>query len=140
MSDEEAKEKPKSPPPEERESVTEHSVELDGGPLSYRATAGTVVLRTEEGEPRASVFFVAYTRTDSDPERPLTFAFNGGPGSSSARLHLGLPGPRPVDVPDGPAPPTGPYRMLDNQDSLIEARALGFLDPVRTGYSPPRPG
>jgi carboxypeptidase C (cathepsin A) len=137
MSDEEAKEKPDKPPapPEERESVTEHSVELEGGALSYRATAGTVVLRTEEGEPRASVFFVAYTRTDPDPQRPLTFAFNGGPGSSSAWLHLGLLGPRRVEVPDGPAPPTGPYRLLDNPDSLIEASDLVFVDPVSTGYS-----
>jgi carboxypeptidase C (cathepsin A) len=129
-------------PPSERESVTEHTAEIGGQTIAYRATAGTTVLRAEDGEPRASVFYVAYTRTDDGDQvrRPLTFAFNGGPGSSSTWLHLGLLGPRRVDCPDGPVAPPAPYGVVDNDDSLLAASDLVFIDPVDTGYSRPAPG
>src|SRR5215470_2134815 len=82
-------------PPPERESVTERTVRIGGREVAYRAVASTTTLRNDEGEPRASVFSVAYTRTDAGEAgdaaaRPLTFVFNGGPGSSSAWLHMGL--------------------------------------------------
>lgn len=129
-------------PPGEQESVTEHTARIGGRTVAYRAAAGTFVLRGEDGEQRASVFSVAYTRTDDgDPAgRPLTFAFNGGPGSSSAWLHLGLLGPRRVDCPDGPVAPAAPYGLLDNDDSLLPDSDLVFIDPVDTGYSRPVPG
>src|SRR5262249_17915562 len=103
-------------PPPEYESVTEHTVQIGDKTVAYRAVAGTTPLRSEEGEPRASIFSIAYTRTgpDQDSARPLTFVFNGGPGSSSTWLHLGLVGPRRVEVPDGPTPPAAPYRVIDN--------------------------
>jgi carboxypeptidase C (cathepsin A) len=124
-------------PPTEQESVREHTARIGGRAVAYRAEARTTVLRNETGEPTAAVFSVAYTRTDGgeDAERPLTFAFNGGPGSSSAWLHLGLVGPRRVDVPDGPAAPAAPYRLVDNDASLLDTSDLVLIDPVSTGYS-----
>jgi carboxypeptidase C (cathepsin A) len=130
-------EEEKPAPPPEQESVTEHTVQIGERAVAYRAVARTTTLRSEEGEPRASIFSIAYTRTDLDDDgaRPLTFLFNGGPGSSSTWLHLGLVGPRRVDVPDGPTPPAAPYRVVDNDASLLDASDLVFIDPVSTGYS-----
>jgi len=127
---------PPAPPPE-RESVTERTARIGGREVGYRAVASTTTLRGDDGEPRASVFSVAYTRTDvEDPgERPLTFVFNGGPGSSSTWLHLGLVGPRCVEMPDGPTAPPAPYRVVDNDASLLDVSDLVFIDPVSTGYS-----
>ncbi len=129
-------------PPTEHESVTEHSARIGDQAVAYRAEARTTVLRNEAGEPTATVFSVAYTRTDAgDPaERPLTFVFNGGPGSSSAWLHMGLVGPRRVDIPDGPTAPPAPYRLVDNDASPLDVSDLVFIDPVSTGYSRPAPG
>jgi carboxypeptidase C (cathepsin A) len=129
-------------PPPERESVTERTAHVAGGDVAYRVVASTTTLRGEEGEARASFFSVAYTRTDAgDPAaRPLTFVFNGGPGSSSAWLHMGLVGPRRVDMPDGPVAMPAPYRVVDNDDSLLDASDLVFIDPISTGYSRPAPG
>jgi carboxypeptidase C (cathepsin A) len=136
----EQRERPPAPP--ERESVTERTVRIGGREVAYRAVAGTTTLRDDEGEARASVFSIAYTRTDAgDPaERPLTFVFNGGPGSSSTWLHLGMVGPRRVDAADGPAVPPAPYRVVDNDASLLDVSDLVFIDPVSTGYSRPVPG
>ena len=129
-------------PPVEREAVTEHIAQIGGRAIAYRAVASTSTLRADDGEPRASIFSVAYTRTDAgDPaERPLTFVFNGGPGSSSAWLHLGAVGPRRVDMPDGPGTPAAPYRLVDNDASLLDASDLVFIDPVSTGFSRPAAG
>lgn len=129
-------------PPPERESVTERTVRIGDREVAYRAVASTTTLRDDDGEPRASVFSIAYTRTDAgDPaDRPLSFVFNGGPGSSSTWLHLGLVGPRRVDAPDGPTVPAAPYRVVDNDASLLDVSDLVFIDPVSTGYSRPVPG
>jgi len=130
-------EQEKAAPPPERESVTERTARIAGAEVSYRAVASTTTLRNDGGEPRASVFSVAYTRTgvDDPAGRPLTFVFNGGPGSSSTWLHLGLVGPRRVDMPDGPTAPPAPYRVIDNDASLLDVSDLVFIDPVSTGYS-----
>jgi carboxypeptidase C (cathepsin A) len=124
-------------PPEERESVTEHTARIAGVEVAYRAVASTTTLRADGGEPRASIFSVAYTRADVDDveARPLTFVFNGGPGSSSAWLHLGMVGPRRVDIPDGPTMAAAPHRVIDNDTSLLDVSDLVFIDPVSTGYS-----
>ena len=128
---------------------TKHAVRIGGEEIRYTVTAGTIILREEaekkgdevgisEGEkPRASVFFVAYTRDDVSDKtvRPLTFSFNGGPGSSSVWLHLGTLGPRRVQMDDLGGLPPPPYRLVDNEYSLLDVTDLVFIDPVSTGYS-----
>jgi len=144
--------------PEDLISETKHTTVINGEEVSYTATAGTIILKEEEegkekeveGEkPKASVFFVAYTRdcpkavnsTSYRRARPITFSFNGGPGSSSVWLHLGLLGPRRVrmmDENDKPLPP--PYELVDNEVSLLGTTDLVFIDPVSTGFSRATPG
>jgi carboxypeptidase C (cathepsin A) len=134
--------------------VTQHQVRIGGKEIKYTVTAGTMVLKEEtpdrekeaEGEkPRAQVFFVAYTKdgngskshrkTPALQKRPLTFSFNGGPGSSSVWLHLGVLGPRRVVLTDEGELPPPPFRLTDNQYSLLDETDLVFIDPVSTGYS-----
>jgi carboxypeptidase C (cathepsin A) len=91
---------------------------------------------------RATIFFVAYTRSDvDDPSaRPITFSFNGGPGSSSVWLHMGALGPRRVEMGDVDALAAPPYGLVDNGHSLLDVTDLVFIDPVGTGYSRPVAG
>ena len=117
--------------------VREHVLQLEDGPLAYESRTGRLVLREESGEARAAVFYVHYrTLGEMEPEsRPLTFCFNGGPGSSSVWLHLGAFGPRRVDLgPEGfeLAPPP---RLVANPHTLLVHSDLVFVDPVTTGYS-----
>lgn len=121
---------------------TEHTVVIGGETVTYTATAGRLVLKKEDGKATAGVFFIAYTRKDvSDlSRRPLTISFNGGPGSSSVWLHLGLLGPRRVLSGDAGSPLPPPYRLVDNEFSLLDVTDLVFVDPVSTGYSRPAPG
>ncbi len=142
------------PEPEDQLVETEHRVTIGGREIRYTVTTGTLVLREEaeksgdnageaEGEkPRAAVFFIAYTRIDVDDpsRRPVTFSFNGGPGSSSVWLHLGILGPRRVDLDETGNLPQPPYRLIDNEHSLLDETDLVFIDPVSTGYSRPVPG
>ncbi|GAA3696462.1 peptidase S10 [Nonomuraea antimicrobica] len=111
---------------------------------SYTATTGTMVLREEvitdgtfEGlRPKAEVFVTAYTLDGAEPlSRPVTFAFNGGPGSSSVWLHLGVLGPRRVVMGDAGALLPPPYGLADNEESLLRVSDLVFIDPVSTGFS-----
>jgi carboxypeptidase C (cathepsin A) len=152
---EKSEREPESAPVPEKEledeiSQTQHTVLVEGREIRYTATAGRIVLRREEKgdeeqeafKPKAAIFFVAYTRDDGpDPAaRPITFAFNGGPGSSSVWLHLGLLGPRRALLTDeGQAPPP-PYRLVNNDYSLLDVSDLVFVDPVTTGYSRAAPG
>ena len=129
-------------PPVETTSRTKHEIAIHGTKIPYTATAGTLVLKKEDGKPWATMFYVAYTRDDTpDPsKRPLTFSFNGGPGSSSVWLHLGALGPKRVEMgPDGeqPAPP---YHLVDNEDTALDFTDLVFIDPVSTGFSREAPG
>jgi carboxypeptidase C (cathepsin A) len=122
-----------------KESLAEttHVVSVGGAKLEYKATAGRLPLKDDEGKTTADVFFIAYTKTGVDDlaHRPITFAFNGGPGSSSVWLHLGAFGPKRVVLGDeGEAPPP-PYRLVDNEDTLLDLTDLVFIDPVSTGYS-----
>jgi carboxypeptidase C (cathepsin A) len=135
------KPKPDAPAPKESLSITRHSVTVDGAKLDYEATAGTLVLKTDEGKATASIFFVAYTRPSADArQRPLTFVFNGGPGSSAVWLHLGAFGPRRVPVGDVGDPIVPPYQLVDNASTLLDLTDLVFIDPVSTGYSRAAPG
>ena len=135
--------------PQDQIIETRHSITLDGQEIKYTVRCGTIVLKEEaekkgdqagesEGEkPRASVFFISYTREEvADPsKRPITFSFNGGPGSSSVWLHLGLLGPRRVVMTEiGDLPPP-PYHLTDNEYSFLDQTDLVFIDPVSTGYS-----
>lgn len=124
--------------------VTEHTLDTTAGSLDYRATTGRLVIGeevTEDGvfhgaTPKAEVFVTSYELNGADPtDRPVIFAFNGGPGSSSVWLHLGLMGPRRVlsgDVDDRVPPP---YGLLDNAETFLEYADLVFIDPMSTGYS-----
>src|SRR5215213_7035830 len=131
--------------------VTQHTVRIGGKEIKYTVTAGTMILKEEtpdrekesEGEkPRAQVFFVAYTKdgNGSKAKRPLTFSFNGGPGSSSVWLHLGVLGPRRVVLTDEGELPPPPFQLTDNQYSLLDETDLVFIDPMNTGYSRPVDG
>jgi carboxypeptidase C (cathepsin A) len=124
--------------------TTHHHLTTRSGEFAYTATAGRVVLREEVHEeerfqglrPKAELFVVAYTKDGVDPSnRPVTFAFNGGPGSSSVWLHLGLLGPRRVLMGDAGELRPPPYGLGDNAESLLEHSDLVFIDPVSTGYS-----
>lgn len=124
-------------------SVTESSIMLDGESIQYRATAGMQPLLTETGEIRANIFHVAYERLGEDGEplsaspetRPITFCFNGGPGSSSVWLHLGAWGPVRVDMGDVGQLKPSPWMLVPNDGSLMDVTDLVFIDPVTTGYS-----
>ena len=131
--------------PEDRISVTRHKAKIGRREFAYTVTCGTMVLREEtekegksEGEKaRARVFFVAYTLdgVPADGKRPVTFSFNGGPGSSSVWLHLGVLGPRRVELDGEGAAPRPPGRMVPNEYSLLDVSDLVFVDPVGTGFS-----
>jgi carboxypeptidase C (cathepsin A) len=128
--------------PEEKVVQTKHAVKIGGQEIKYTATAGTILLKLEDGTPKASVFYVAYTKDDvSDTaKRPVTFTFNGGPGSASIWLHLGAFGPRRVEMGDAGALLPPPYKLVDNEYSLLDMTDLVFIDPVSTGYSRAVPG
>ena len=133
---------PKAPAIEKAPSVTKHTVTIDGKPVTYTATVGEMIINKANEEPGASVFYVAYTRDDIKDKstRPLTFAYNGGPGSSSVWLHLGGLGPRRVAMDDEGIAGAPPYELVDNEHSIIDVTDLVMLDPVSTGYSRPLPG
>jgi carboxypeptidase C (cathepsin A) len=138
-------------PPQDNLVVTKHTVRIGGREIKYTVTAGTMVLKEEtpdrekesEGQkPRAQVFFVAYTKdgNGSKAKRPLTFSFNGGPGSASVWLHLGVLGPRRVVLQDDGSLPKPPFELTDNEYSLLDETDLVFIDPMNTGYSRPVEG
>ena len=126
----------------ETQSVTHHKLTIGGAELAYTATAGTLLLRQEDGKKQASVFYVAYTKEGvKDPAtRPITFSFNGGPGSSSVWLHLGVLGPKRVDMGPEGMDATPPCKLVDNDQSWLDLSDLVFIDPVTTGYSRAVPG
>ena len=124
--------------------TTAHTLRVADRELAYTATTGRIVLRKEvhtedtfDGhQPKAEVFLTAYTLDGADPaDRPVTFAFNGGPGSSSVWLHLGLLGPRRVVSGDAGTRAAPPYGLVDNAQTLLAHSDLVFIDPVSTGYS-----
>ncbi|MBJ2120362.1 peptidase S10 [Arthrobacter sp. MSA 4-2] len=133
-------------PPTESKDVSDDFVSrghTSPSGLKYTTTTGRLVLRREETKdgradgfrPKAEIFLAAYTKDDGEPGRPVTFAFNGGPGSSSVWLHLGLLGPRLVDAGDVGAMTPAPFGLADNPDSLLETSDLVMIDPVNTGFS-----
>ncbi|MFO0682805.1 MAG: hypothetical protein U0234_12165 [Sandaracinus sp.] len=131
----ERSEKPDKAAPAELAIETRH-VLPDGRP--YVATAATLHLRGEDGEPQGEVFHVYYALGEvADPKRPLVFAFNGGPGSASAWLHLGAWGPMRAELPDPEFPKPPPYALVSNAETLLPYADLVFVDPIGTGLSRP---
>ena len=116
--------------------VTHHQITIDGKVLKYTATTGRLPLKRGDGKIEAEMFFVAYTLDGQDVEkRPLTFAFNGGPGSATIWLHMGALGPRRAGLrPDGLLPPA-PYHIADNPNTLLDKSDLVLVDAMSTGFS-----
>ncbi len=130
-----------APPAEEKSVKTQHTITVNGKQLHYTAIAGTLLLPKENGKPKASMFYVAYTLDGADPAtRPVTFAFNGGPGSSSVWLHMGALGPRRVPLSAEGMAVAPPYHIVDNQETALVFSDLVFIDPVTTGFSRNAPG
>ncbi len=124
-------------PPKPVQSITRRTLTIGGAAIDYTATAGTLIVRNGKDEPYASIGYVAYTKNGvADPaRRPLTFAYNGGPGSSSVWLHMGVLGPRRIVTSDAAATPPPPYQVADNASSVLDVTDLVMIDPVGTGIS-----
>src|SRR5579884_3105130 len=133
-----SEEKPLPVPPE-TSSATDHEITLDGKTIRYTATAGTLLIDGDDEKPYGSVFYVGYTaKGATDPRtRPVTFLYNGGPGSASLWLHMGSVGPVRVVTSSPEATGPGPYQIVPNQYSLLDKTDLVFVDAVGTGFSRP---
>jgi carboxypeptidase C (cathepsin A) len=128
-------------PAVEKVSTTKHSVTIGGNQIDYTANAGTMVLRDDDGKPNASVFYISYTRDgENAANRPVTFFFNGGPGSASIWLSMGIMSPRYPEMGPGGAQPAPPYNLVDNPNSPLDVTDLVQVDAMMTGYSRPAPG
>ena len=119
---------------QEESFITHHVLSIEGRDLSYQATVGSLILKNDNCEPIAKLFFISYTKEQAEQPRPLTFCFNGGPGSSAVWLHMGLAGPKCVVFTEQGIPEM-PYRLQDNIHTLLEVTDLVFIDPVSTGFS-----
>jgi carboxypeptidase C (cathepsin A) len=128
-----------TPIPPETNSVTDHELSLDGKTIHYSATAGTLLIDGDDAKPYGTVFYVAYTLVGvSDLRtRPVTFLYNGGPGSASMWLHMGSVGPVRVVTASPEATGPAPYQVAPNQYSLLDQTDLVFVDAVGTGFSRP---
>jgi carboxypeptidase C (cathepsin A) len=131
--------RPTLPIPPEKNSVTQHDVMVDGKSIRYSATAGNLLIEGDDEQPSASFFYVAYTMDGvTEPKtRPVTFLYNGGPGSASMWLHMGSVGPVRVVTTSPVATGSGPYQIVPNEYSLIDRTDLVFVDAIGTGYSRP---
>lgn len=134
--------KDEKPRVSEKRVETQHTMQLHGKEISYTAVAGTIVIHDEEDkkspQPKGEIFYIAYTLNDSENKkaRPITFSFNGGPGSSSVWMHLGLLGPRRVPLSeDNNELIRPPYHVEDNEFSILDQTDLVFIDPIGTGFS-----
>jgi len=125
---------------EEKSSVTHHSAHIGGQEIKYTATAATYNIKADDGTPKATMFYVAYTKDGvSDiAKRPVSFVYNGGPGSASLFTHMGMGPKRVVLTADGHGM-SAPYSVVDNEDSFLDASDLVFIDAISTGFSRPAP-
>ena len=119
------------------DSVSEHCITIDVQAISYTATAGTLPIKEENGKERASMFYISYIagKPEDHAQRPITFSFNGGPGSSSVWLHMGILGPKRVKLDDFGRQTAPPFSLVENEYSILDKTDLVFIDPVSTGYS-----
>jgi carboxypeptidase C (cathepsin A) len=128
--------KPETPVPEAKTWVTQHTITLGGAPLAYTATAGTMLISNDKDEPVALFGYTAYTKDGADGgTRPLVFAYNGGPGSASAWLHMGILGPKRTKLDDLEWNTRGPFRTVENEHTILDRADLVMIDPVGTGFS-----
>jgi len=136
QAEEKKDEKPESKLPEPP-IETQHQIKVDGKTLKYTATTGMMPLKNEKGDHHANIFYTAYTLygVKDKAARPLTFVFNGGPGSSSVWLHMGAVGPKRVKMEDEGWLPQPPYQLEDNPHTWLDKSDLVFIDPVGTGFS-----
>src|SRR5437867_2683399 len=115
---------------------TAHSIRIEGREVKYTSTAGRLPIRLDDEKVAARMFFVAYTKDGEDPRtRPISFLYNGGPGSATIWLHMGSFGPRHVQMADDGFQPVPPFHLMDNENSLLDVSDLVFIDAVDTGYS-----
>ncbi|HXT14197.1 MAG TPA: hypothetical protein VN706_01120 [Gemmatimonadaceae bacterium] len=122
-------------------STTHHTVVINGKTIPYTANAGTMVIRDDNGKPKGTVFYISYTKDQTEPTtRPVTFFFNGGPGSASVWLDMGLMAPRHPEMGPNGAQPAPPYDLVDNPYSPLDVTDLVQIDAMMTGYSRPAPG
>lgn len=129
--------KPESKPiPEAEVSTTTQSVKINGAVIPLTARAGTMQLRDENNEPIALFGFTSYTK-DGASGRPIVFSYNGGPGSSSFWLHMGVMGPKRIVVNDPQSTPAAPYKLVNNDFSILDVADVVMMDPVGTGLSVP---
>jgi carboxypeptidase C (cathepsin A) len=126
-------------PVNEVAKTSRHSVSVGGRTIPYTATAGTLTIRDDDGKPIASMFYVAYVadRAKGEAERPVTFLYNGGPGSASLFVHMGMFGPMRVQTDSPAATHNPPYSLVENHESLLDKSDLVFLDAIGAGYSRP---
>lgn len=119
--------------------ITDHQIEIDGEVIKYQATVGWLILKNDDDEPTARFAYTAYIKSDVEKKakRPIMFAFNGGPGSSSLWLHMGILGPQRVIVTDEGYSPPPPVERIDNIFSVLDDTDLVMVDPVGTGFSKP---
>lgn len=117
-------------------SETKHTISLPTGPITYTARAAQIPLRNDAGDVECMMFYVAYTKEGADPKtRPVTFAFNGGPGSATLWLHMGALGPKRAPMPDDGSLPAPPYEAVDNMESWLDFTDVVVIDAPGTGYS-----
>lgn len=127
---------------EDKVVTTTHTTTINGEEIEYAVTAGKLAMKSDDGKTKAHIFFIAYTKKDVEDlgKRPISFAFNGGPGSSSVWLHLGMLGPKRIKLPDDATSLAPPYELVGNPHSLLDITDLVFIDPVSTGFSRPAKG
>ncbi|MEE2796563.1 MAG: peptidase S10, partial [Planctomycetota bacterium] len=145
--EEQKKDKPKSdnnpaesakvPDAADKPVVTKHSITIGNSALAYSAETGMLPLLKDDGTAKASMFYVAYTVDGGDTSRPIIYCFNGGPGASAVWLHLGGLGPKRAQVNPNATLPPPPYKLVNNQHTVLQHADLVFIDPVATGYSRP---
>lgn len=123
-------------PPRTPDAVTHHVNHVDGQTIPYTARAGTIELRNDDNKITARMFYVAYTKDGADlGKRPITFFYNGGPGSSTVWLRMASYGPMRVQVSNASATPPAPYQLVDNADSILDKTDEVFVDAPNTGFS-----
>ena len=122
---------------DERPVVTHHKITVGGKTLEYTATVAQMPIKDSSGETEAHIFYMAYTLdgVGDRSKRPVTFAFNGGPGSASIWVHMGAMGPRNVKLMENGDMPPPPFKLIDNEYTWLGHTDLVFIDPVGTGYS-----
>ncbi len=118
---------------------THHSIRIGNQTLEYDARVGSIILRDDDEKPIAEMYYTAYTKSgvSDTSRRPVLFSYNGGPGSSSFWLHMGVMGPRRVSLPEAQHSKPAPYRVVDNQYTLLDRTDIVMIDPIGTGFSHP---